>query len=75
VLVTLLLQGLQRLFVIYSRNIGEFNRLYGTLGSVIALLMWIYLSGTVIILGGCIAASIYEVKRSLTDQSEPSTIR
>src|SRR4051812_45096162 len=75
VLVTLGLQGLQLLFVYYSKNIGDFNRLYGTLGSVIALLMWIYLSGTVIILGGCIAASIYEVRMSLTDQSEPSTIR
>ena len=74
-LVTLGLQGLQVLFVIYSRNIGEFNRLYGTLGSVIALLMWIYLTGTVIILGGCISAATYEVRMSLADQSEPSTAR
>jgi YihY family inner membrane protein len=72
-LVTMGLQGLQGLFVIYSTNIGEFNRLYGTLGSVIALLMWIYLSGSVIILGGCISAATYEVKMSLTDQSERST--
>ncbi len=72
-LVTLGLQGLQSLFVIYSTNIGEFNRLYGTLGSVIALLMWIYLTGTVIILGGCISAATYEVRMSLSDQSEAST--
>src|SRR3954464_4875009 len=72
-LVTLGLQGLQWLFVIYSTNIGEFNRLYGTLGSVIALLMWIYLTGTVIILGGCISAATYEVRMKLTDQSEAST--
>ena len=72
-LVTLGLQGLQSLFVVYSTNIGEFNRLYGTLGSVIALLMWIYLTGTVIILGGCISAATYEVRMSLTDQSEAST--
>ena len=74
-LVTLGLQGLQRLFVIYSTNISDFNRLYGTLGSVVALLMWIYLTGTVIILGGCIAAATYEVKMSLSDQSEPTTAR
>lgn len=72
-LVTLGLQGLQSLFVVYSTNIGEFNRLYGTLGSVVALLMWIYLTGTVIILGGCISAATYEVRMSLTDQSEAST--
>jgi uncharacterized BrkB/YihY/UPF0761 family membrane protein len=73
--VTLGLQGLQGLFVIYSTNIGEFNRLYGTLGSVIALLLWIYLSGSVIIFGSCLSAATYEVRMSLTDQSEPSTLR
>ena len=68
--VTLVLQLLQRLFVIYTRNIGNFNALYGTFGSVIALLLWIYLTGAIIILGGCISAARYEIDMSLADQSE-----
>jgi len=66
---------LQRLFVLYTTSIANFNALYGTFGSVIALLMWIYLSGSIIILGGCIAAAQYEIKMHLKDQSESGTAR
>ena len=67
--VTVALEILQRLFVLYTRNIGNFNALYGTFGSVIALLLWIYLTGAIIILGGCISAARYEIDMSLADQS------
>lgn len=70
--VTVSLELLQRLFVLYTRNIGNFNALYGTFGSVVALLLWIYLSGSIIILGGCISAARYEIDMSLADQSESS---
>lgn len=70
--VTLALEILQRLFVLYTRNIGHFNALYGTFGSVVALLLWIYLSGSIIIFGGCISAARYEIDMSLSDQSESS---
>jgi len=73
--VTLGLQGLQRLFVLYTTNITDFNRLYGALGSVVALLLWIYLSGSLIILGGCLSASQWEINQHITDQSERSTAR
>ncbi len=64
------LDALQRLFVLYTKNIGNFNALYGTFGSVVALLMWIYLSGSIIILGGCLSAAQHEIKLHLKDQSE-----
>ena len=73
--VTLSLEILQRLFVLYTRNIGNFNALYGTFGSVVALLLWIYLSGSIIILGGCISAARYEIDMSLADQSESGRAR
>lgn len=68
--VTLGLGALKQGFVLYTVNIGNFNALYGTLGSIVALLMWIYLSGSLIILGGCLCAARYEISMSLTDQSE-----
>ena len=61
---------LQWLFTIYTRNFTNFNALYGTFGAVVALLLWIYLIGTVIIFGACLSAAEYEVKMSLADQSE-----
>ncbi|HEX8295248.1 MAG TPA: YihY/virulence factor BrkB family protein [Chthoniobacteraceae bacterium] len=73
--VTLGLHLLKHGFVLYTTNIGNFNALYGTLGSIVALLMWIYLSGSLIILGGCISAAHYEIKMQLTDQSESNHAR
>ena len=68
--VTIGMDVLQRLFLLYTKSIANFNAIYGTFGSVIALLMWIYLTGALIILGGCLAASGYEIRMSLSDQSE-----
>jgi Ca2+-transporting ATPase len=73
--VTVLLEVLQRLFILYTSNIGNFNKLYGTFGSVVALLLWIYLSGSIIILGGCLSAAKYEIEMSLTDQAESNRAR
>jgi len=68
--VTIGMDVLQRLFLLYTRNITNFNAIYGTFGSVVALLLWIYLTGTLIIFGGCLAAARYEINLSLSDQSE-----
>ena len=73
--VTISLELLQRLFVYYARHIGNFNALYGAFGSVVALLLWIYLSGSIILLGGCLCAARYEIDMSLADQSESSFAR
>ena len=59
--VTILLHFLRNLFVLYVLNFSHFNKIYGTLGGVVALLMWVYLSGTIIIFGGCLCAAQAEV--------------
>jgi len=73
--VTIGLNVLKQGFVVYTRHIGNFNALYGTLGSIVAILMWIYLSGALIILGGCLCAARYEIFMSLSDQSERDRAR
>lgn len=67
-LVTAALGGLQKLFVVYAGKVTNFNVLYGTFGSVVALLLWIYLTGTVIIIGGCASAARSEVARGVSEQ-------
>ncbi|HWL54412.1 MAG TPA: YihY/virulence factor BrkB family protein [Chthoniobacteraceae bacterium] len=62
VVVTIGLQLLSKGFVIYADNFGRFNRLYGTLSSVVAVMMWIYLSGSVLIFGSCLSAAQAEEK-------------
>ncbi len=57
-LVTALLQVCQQLFVFYSTHITNFNAVYGTFGGVIALMLWTYLSGLVIVFGGSLCATL-----------------
>ncbi len=58
-IVTLLLQIAQQLFVLYSTRFTDFNAIYGAFGGVIALMLWTYLSGMIVVFGGCLCAAKY----------------
>lgn len=53
---TVPLRAGESLFVIYLRDFATLNAVYGTFGGVMALLLWIYLSGCVFIFGACLCA-------------------
>jgi Ca2+-transporting ATPase len=57
VLVTVFLRFGQNLFGWYLSNFAKFNAVYGAFGTIMGLLLWIYWSGVVIILGGCLSAT------------------
>ena len=54
---TVLLRAGQSLFVIYLRDFATFNAVYGAFGGIMALLLWIYLSGCIFIFGACLCAA------------------
>jgi Ca2+-transporting ATPase len=54
---TALLQVAESLFAIYLRRFATLNAVYGAFGGVMALLLWIYLSGCIIIFGACLSAA------------------
>ena len=45
-------------FSAYIANFGNYNQVYGSLGAVVALLMWFYLSSYLVLLGGVLNVSI-----------------
>lgn len=45
-------------FSIYLANFGNYNQIYGSIGAVIALLMWLYLSALLVLLGGLLDARL-----------------
>ena len=53
---TVLLRAAESLFVIYLRNFATLNAVYGAFGGIMALLLWIYLSGCIFIFGVCLCA-------------------
>lgn len=50
-LATLLWIGVSILFSLYVANLGAYDRAYGTLGAIVVLLLWFYLSALVVLLG------------------------
>lgn len=45
-------------FSYYLKNFGSYNEVYGSIGAVIALLMWFYIGAYVVLLGACLNAEM-----------------
>lgn len=50
-------------FSFYVNNFGSYNRTYGSIGAVIALLVWMYTSAFLVLIGGEINARLRELMR------------
>jgi HAD superfamily hydrolase (TIGR01484 family) len=66
---TVLLQTTELGFVVYLKNFATLNAVYGVLGGIMALLLWIYLSGCGFVFGACLCAAQAEGKIA---QGEPA---
>ncbi len=51
---------LSNLFRLYVSNFGDYNRAYGAVGAVIVLLLWLYLSSLVLLLGDQLNVTVGE---------------
>jgi membrane protein len=59
-------------FRLYVSHFGSYAKTYGTLGTAVVLLVWLYLSGLMIILGGEINAILDRVHKGiLHTEKEP----
>ena len=45
-------------FSIYLQNFGTYNEVYGSIGAVMAMLMWLFLSAFMVLLGAALDASL-----------------
>jgi membrane protein len=52
-------------FSYYIDNFGNYSKVYGSLGGIIALLMWLYVSSIIILMGAEINASLMFSKMGL----------
>src|SRR5690606_14126218 len=60
VVTTALWIGATMLFRIYVVNFGNYNQTYGTIGAVIVLLTWMYLSMLVVLIGGELTSELHK---------------
>jgi len=67
---TVLLQAVEGLFEIYIRYFASSNVAYGAFGGIMALLLWIYISGCIFIFGACLCSAQAEGLPSTTRSTE-----
>ncbi len=58
------------LFRIYLQYFNTYNRAYGSLGAVIILMLWLFFSGTAILIGGSINSILKEMATEREDNVE-----
>ena len=58
----LLFEISKSVFVFYLENYGAYEKVYGTLASVIALLAWTYLSGLIVVIGAEVSSEYYRIR-------------
>lgn len=54
------------LFSFYVNNFGNYTKTYGSLGGIIVLLTWLYISSIIIVIGGEINATLHFDRNGLT---------
>ena len=63
-------------FKIYVENFGNYNKAYGSIAGVIVLMLWFYLSGIVLLMGGEINAEIEKAaNEQAVRQGEPEPLQ
>jgi membrane protein len=61
-LAALLFEASKSIFVFYLENYAAYERIYGTLASMIVLLAWAYLSGFIVVIGAEVSSEYYRIR-------------
>lgn len=76
ILAALLSLAASFLFSTYITNFGTYNKIYGSIGALIALMIWLYMLSAIILLGFTLNASIdTALLRQASKKSKPSPMQ
>ena len=68
ILATLFIILTSIVFSYYIDNFSQYNKIYGSIGTLIIILLWIYLNAIFLLIGFELNASIFNAKKNLTDK-------
>jgi membrane protein len=69
---TILIVAASIIFAYYVNNFGKYNKLYGSIGTLIVIMMWIYINSLILLLGFDLNASIHSAKLTAKSFTKPS---
>ena len=55
-------------FTYYINNFSSYNKIYGSIGTLIVVMIWLYLNSLIILIGFELNASIELSKRNIKDR-------
>lgn len=58
-------------FSVYLRNFGTYNEVYGAIGAVIVMLMWLFIGAYLLLLGGALNAELARARHARLPSPEP----
>lgn len=64
---TVLIAAASFAFAYYVNNFGKYNKLYGSIGTLIVIMMWIYINSLILLLGFDLNASIHTAKNKMNE--------
>ena len=56
-------------FSYYVENVAQYARLYGSIATIVVVLLWLYMSGQVLILGAELSAALAQQKKNAAPPS------
>ena len=56
-------------FAYFVNNFGSYNKIYGSIGTLIVMMLWMYFNSLILILGFELNASIDNAKRRVTKKT------
>jgi membrane protein len=62
------------LFALYTANFGKYNETYGSLGAVVVLMLWLFVTALCVIVGAELNAEIERQTRKDTTQGQPKPL-
>ena len=68
ILATLFIILTSIVFSYYIDNFSQYNKIYGSIGTLIIILLWIYFNAIFLLIGFELNASIFNAKKKLTDK-------
>jgi membrane protein len=72
---TFLFEVAKTVFVLYLNHFNHYDKIYGSIASVIALLVWIYYSAFILLLGAEFSSLLFRCKREGEILNQPSEKR